>query len=41
MFFSAERVITNEQLEEMLESGNPAIFVSGVSELAESIRNRA
>ena len=30
-FSSAGRSTTNEELEEMLESGNPAIFTQGVS----------
>lgn len=30
-YFSAGRVTTNDELEEMLESGNPAIFTQGVS----------
>lgn len=29
--FLAGRVTTNDELEEMLESGNPAIFTQGVS----------
>jgi hypothetical protein len=29
--FSAGRTTTNEELEEMLEQGNPAVFTQGVS----------
>jgi len=29
--FSAGRATTNDELENMLESGNPAIFTQGVS----------
>ena len=29
----AERNLTNEELEDMLESGNPALFTQGVSQL--------
>lgn len=31
VFVSAGRVTTNEELEDMLESGNPSIFTSDVS----------
>lgn len=30
-FCSAGRTTTNEELEEMLEQGNPAVFTQGVS----------
>lgn len=30
-FYLAGKVTTNDELEEMLESGNPAIFTQGVS----------
>lgn len=33
-FVLAGRVTTNEELEDMLESGNPSIFISDVSLLA-------
>lgn len=29
-FFTAGRTTTNEELEEMLEQGNPAVFTQGV-----------
>lgn len=32
--FLAGRQTTNEELEEMLEQGNPAVFTQGVSELS-------
>jgi hypothetical protein len=31
LVFSAGRTTTNEELEEMLEQGNPAVFTQGVS----------
>jgi len=31
IIFAAGRTTTNEELEDMLESGNPAIFTQGVS----------
>lgn len=31
MLFAAGRTTSDEELEEMLESGNPAIFTQGVS----------
>ena len=33
LVFVAGRATTNEELEDMLESGNPAIFTQGVSNL--------
>jgi len=33
VFLPAGRATTNDELEEMLESGNPAIFTQGVSEI--------
>ena len=32
-YFTAGRTTTNEELEEMLEQGNPAVFTQGVSYL--------
>lgn len=37
VFFTAGKMTTNEELEEMLESGNPSIFTSDVSLMKSSL----
>ena len=39
-FFLAGRSTTSEELEEMIETGNPAIFTQGVSSLSDNISSK-